>query len=302
MSKILVTGGSSMVGQHLKKYLKDATYISSKDCDLTDQQATRDFFWKFKPDIVIHLAAKVGGITDNINNAVEFFEQNVSINTNVVKESFRSGCNKIIATLSTCIYPDLRTDLEYPLIEAHLHQGPPTDSNFTYGYAKRSMQVHMDAYNKKYGTCYSTIVPCNLYSEYDHFEGDKAHFVASILQKVKDYQDGKTKEVTLFGDGTPLRQFMYADDLAKAINILLDAEKPFNYNLCNNENLSIKEIAKTVQESLDIDFPIYWNTKKPNGQYRKDASSRKFLSAHSNFEFTSLKDGIKLTYEKKFNT
>jgi len=298
MSKILVTGGTSMVAKHLKEYLKDATYISSKDCDLTNQAETEKFFADFKPDFVIHLASRVGGIMDNINNAVNFFDENILMNTNVVRETYKSGCKKMISILSTCIYPDLPED-EYPLLEEDLHEGPPTKTNFTYGYAKRCMQVQMEAYNEKFGTCYSAITPCNLYSEYDHFEGDKAHFVPSLLQKLKQIEDGSIC-MTLMGDGTPLRQFMYADDLARAIQLLMSWNEPFHFNVCNDENLSIKQISEVAQEALGIDAVTLWESHKPNGQHRKDASSSRFLHHYPDFHFTPLKEGIRTTYRKKF--
>jgi GDP-L-fucose synthase len=206
----------------------------------------------------------------------------------------------MISILSTCIYPDIE-DRQYPLVEEDLHKGPPTKTNFTYGYAKRCLKVHMDAYNEKKDTCYSAVTPCNLYSEHDHFEGDKAHFVSALLKKINDCEQEKSIAINLLGDGTPLRQFMYADDLAKAIVLLMDKNTPFHFNLCNNENLTIKEIAQTAMRSLNLELPILWSSHGPKGQYRKDASSASFLKNYPDFKFTNLIDGIEKTYRKKFN-
>ena len=299
MSKILVTGGSSMVGKHLKQYLPDAIYLSSKDCDLTNQKLVKNLFNDLKPDLIIHLAAKVGGIMDNINNPATFFDDNVLINTNVIRYAYQSGCKNLISVLSTCIYPDHVTT--YPLTEDQLHSGPPTKSNFAYGYAKRSMSVQIDAYNKQYGTNYSSVIPCNLYSEHDHFEGDKAHFVSSLIHKIHQAKVNDNKEITLFGTGCVFRQFMYADDLAKAISLLINEQRPFLYNVCNPENHYIREIAKIAMKSLDVnDLEIVWDTSKPDGQIRKDACSKKFLQKFPTFTFKSLEEGIRKTYNKRY--
>lgn len=300
--KILVTGGSSMVGKHLKQFLPNAIYLSSKDCDLKNFDQTYELFKLHKPDIVIHLAAKVGGIMDNINNPVNFFEDNIYINTNVLKCCYLLNIKKVISVLSTCIYPDVLELKDYPIREELLHNGPPTKTNFSYGYAKRCLAVQIEAYNQQYQTQYSSVIPCNLYSEYDHFEGDKAHFLSSLMFKI--YQAKKTNKnsIQLFGSGKPLRQFMYAEDLARSILLLLDKNEKFIYNVCTHENLSIADIANIALEACDASYlKINWDTTKPDGQFRKDASSDKFLNNYSDFKFTSLKDGIKKTFCKKFN-
>lgn len=299
MNTTLVTGGSSMVGKHLKKYLPNAIYLTSEDCDLKNPKLVKELFNDTKPKNIIHLAAKVGGIMDNINNPAIFFDDNVLMNTNVVKYAYKSGCKNLISILSTCIYPD-HSD-SYPLEEEDLHKGPPTKTNFAYGYAKRSMSVQIDAYNKQYNTNYSCIIPCNLYSEYDHFEGDKAHFVSSLINKIHRAKINGEKSITLFGSGSVYRQFMYADDLAKAISLVAFEISPFTYNVCSPENKTIKEIAEIAIKCLDADgLEIDWDTDKPDGQIRKDASSQTFIENYPNFKFTSLEKGIRKTYKKKY--
>lgn len=299
---ILVTGGSSMVGKHLSKILPQAKYITSKDCDLKDLNATLKYFNNNKPDLVIHLAAKVGGILDNIKNPVSFFEDNVLINTNVLKASFSSGADNFIGVLSTCIYPDKLKKNQYPVTENLLHEGPPTKTNFSYGYAKRCLEVQIRAYNEQYGTKYSSIIPCNLYSQHDHFEGDKAHFLSSLIAKIHDAKVNNKKYIQLFGSGKPLRQFMYAEDLAKAIALSINNSNSFCYNVCTPENKSIKEIAEIALKARDAEhLKIKWDKTKPDGQFRKDASSQKFLTDYPDFKFTSLFEGIQKTYNIKYN-
>jgi len=300
--KIIVTGGSSMVGKHLQKILPDAIYLNSKDADLTDANQTKNIFNKVKPDTVIHLAAKVGGIMDNIKNPVNFFEENVFINTNVLKTSHENNVNKFIAILSTCVYPDKLSDFEYPITEDKLHNGPPTPTNFAYGYAKRCLAVQIDAYNQQYNTKYSYLIPCNLYSEYDHFTGDKAHFLSSLINKIIIAKKNNQKIINLFGSGKPLRQFMYAEDLAKAIKISINEQKPFKYNISTSENKSILEIAEIALKACDAEYMVLnFDKSKPDGQFRKDASSKKFLDKYPDFEYVSLLEGIKKIYNIKYN-
>lgn len=300
--KIIVTGGSSMVGKHLQKILPDAIYLNSKDADLTDANQTKNIFNKIKPTVVIHLAAKVGGIMDNIKNPVNFFEENVFINTNVLKTSHENNVNKFIAILSTCVYPDKLSDFEYPITEDKLHNGPPTPTNFAYGYAKRCLAVQIDAYNQQYNTKYSYLIPCNLYSEYDHFTGDKAHFLSSLINKIIIAKKNNQKTINLFGSGKPLRQFMYAEDLAKAIKISIDEQEPFKYNISTSENKSILEIAEIALKACDAEYmALDFDRSKPDGQFRKDASSKKFLDKHPYFQYTSLFEGVKKIYNIKYN-
>ena len=296
-ASILVTGGSSMVGKHLKKILPDAQYLSSKDCDLRKEAPTFHLFRAAQPDVVIHLAAKVGGILDNVNHPVEFFEENILINNNVVRAAHQSGCKKIISILSTCIYPDEVPASEYPMVEARLHSGPPTPTNFAYGYAKRCLAVQLAAYNQQFNTEYSTLIPCNLYSEHDHFEGEKAHFLSSLISKIHKAKCENAKKINLFGTGSPLRQFMYAGDLAEAIKLTLNKDGVFNYNICTPENKSIKDICQIALEACDAThLAVEWDETKHDGQYRKDACSKKFLKDFPEFKFTKLLEGIKKTY------
>lgn len=299
---ILVTGGSSMVGKHLQKILPKAIYLSSKECNLQNFEQTSKLFKQIKPQAVIHLAAKVGGIMDNINNPVNFFEENILINTNTLKATYECGASKFTGVLSTCIYPDKLKKNEYPISEEMLHLGPPTPTNFAYGYAKRCLAVQIDAYNKQKKTEYSSLIPCNLYSEHDHFEGDKAHFLSSLINKIHNAKIKNEKYIQLFGSGKPLRQFMYAGDLADAIVKTINKKNAYVYNICTPENKSIEQIAKIALKACNAEhLKIKWDRDKPDGQFRKDASSNKFLKDFPDFKFTSLFEGIQKTYNIKYN-
>jgi GDP-L-fucose synthase len=292
--KILVTGGSGMVGKSLKKYLPDAIYLSSKDCDLTDDIEVENLIRKIKPNTIIHLAAKVGGIIDNINKPAEYFEDNILMNTLLLKYSKKYNVNRFIGILSTCIYPDIVET--YPITENMLHSGPPTKTNFSYGIAKRALAVQIDAYNQQYGTQYQYLIPCNLYGEFDKY-GNNSHFIAALIKKIHLAKINNEDKITLFGDGSPLRQFMHSDNLAYVIKYCLDNNIYDNMNVAIDENLSISEMAQITLKACDAEYiKIEYDTTKPNGQYRKDVSINLLKEKIPTFKPIDLYNGIKKTY------
>ena len=294
MGKILVTGGTGMVGKHLKEILPNATYIGSDYCDLTDIQHVRWLISSYEPDVVVHLAARVGGIKDNVKYPLEYFNDNVLMNTNLIKICQEYKVKRVISLLSTCIYPDVVDS--YPMNEKDIFLGPPAKSNFSYAYAKRALAVQIDASNAQYGTNYNYLIPCNLYREYDNYNDlDKMHFVTSLIYKIKNSQNN---EIELFGDGTPLRQFMYAGDLAEIIKLVIENNITENFNIATKENLTIDKMAKITLEELGLPYKINYIEPDLKGQYRKDVASDKFNSLFPEFEFTLFKDGIKKVYDK----
>lgn len=295
MEKILVTGGSGLVGNYLEKYLPDAIYLSSKDYDLTTESGVRHMYLKHKPDIVIHLAAKVGGIMDNINKPAEYYTQNVMMNTLLVDYAKKLNVKRFLGVLSTCIFPDVMDT--YPMKEEDLHLGPPTMTNFSYGYAKRSMAVQIDAYNKQYGTQYQYLTPCNLYGVGDKDHEANSHFITALVKKIFDAKQNNEDSITLYGDGTPLRQFMFAEDFAKVIYEVITNNIYDSFNVAGEENLSIKQMAEIALESCDAQhLHINWDLDKPNGQHRKDVSIEKLKSLLPDFSPLKLSEGIKMVY------
>lgn len=220
-------------------------------------------------------------------------DDNIFINTNVLKISKKYNVDKFVGILSTCIYPDKAS--EYPMSENDLFKGPPAPTNFSYGYAKRCLAVQINAYNKQYGTKWNYLIPCNLYSEFDNFEhGAKMHFITALLKKIKTSKNS----LELLGDGTPLRQFMYAGDLAKIIKKVIDNNITDSFNVATPENLSIDQMAKISLKTLGLNLKINYSNPKLNGQFRKDVSSAKLNSILPNFNFTPFKQGIKKVYDK----
>lgn len=294
-NKILVTGGSGLVGGYLKKYLPNALYLSSKDYDLTKENHVVDMYEKHKPNVVIHLAAKVGGILDNINKPAEYFTENVLMNSLLIENARKYKVDRFIGILSTCIFPDVMDS--YPMKEEDLHSGPPTITNFSYGYAKRNMAVQIDAYNKQYGTKYQYLTPCNLYGVGDKDHETNSHFITALVKKIFDAKQKNESSITLYGDGTPLRQFMFADDFAKVIYEIINQNIYESFNVASNENLTIKKMAEIALESCDANnLKIVWDKDKPNGQFRKDVSIEKLKTLLPDFNPLQLSEGIKLVY------
>jgi GDP-L-fucose synthase len=298
--KILVTGGSGLVGKYLNKILPEAIYLSSSDYDLTTEDGVKRMFLKHKPEVVVHLAARVGGIIDNINHPAEYFTQNVLMNTLLIEYSRIFNVKKFIGVLSTCIYPD--TAKKYPMDESMLHEGPPTLTNFSYGYSKRSMGAQIDAYNLQYKLNYQYLIPCNLYGIEDKDDENKSHFIASLIKKINYAKNNNSDNITLFGDGTPLRQFMYAGDFAEIIKQVVEKDIYESFNVATEENLSIKQMAQiALNVTGNENIEITWNKDIPNGQFRKDVSIDKFKNLFPNFEFTPLSKGIKLVYNSYYD-
>ena len=295
-SKILITGGTGMVGHALQKIIPDATYISSKDYDLTNEHHVKTLMQESSWNVVIHLAAKVGGIIDNMTKQSDYFEENVLMNTNLVKWARQTNVKQFIGVLSTCIYPDIVDS--YPMNESVLHLGPPTPTNFSYGYAKRCLAVQIDACNTQYGTKFQYLTPCNMYGPNDKI-GSRSHFVSALLNKIKQAEKDGVDYIKLFGTGKPLRQFMHSDDFAKIIKLCIDNNVYESFNVATPENLSINDIATLALEvTNNRHMKIEYDHTKPVGQYRKDVCIDKMYSLFPKIELKSLNQGLKETYDQ----
>jgi len=296
---ILVTGGSGLVGRHLKDILPDAIYISSKDFDLTDINRVHAMMDLFRPKVVVHLAARVGGILDNMTYQVEYLENNILMNTNVLKKCHEFGVDRFIGMISTCIYPD-KVDT-YPMTEEDLFKGPPTPTNFNYAFSKRCMVAHVNSYVKQYNKKWCYLIPCNLYGEYDKYEEHHSHLVSALIKKIYE-SDGS---IEMWGTGKPLRQYMYGGDLARIIKYMIDNDIVGNFNVAPKEVYTVKEIINIGKKACRKDkIVVNYDMTKPDGQYRKDVDSSKLLSVLGNFKFTTLEEGMEKVYDnfsKRYN-
>jgi len=291
--KVLVTGGTGFLGKNLAEEEKEWIYLSSKDCDLTSSEDVIKVFKHHNPDAVIHLAARVGGIKDNVNNQADFYYLNTLINLNVLQSCHKLNINRVLSCLSTCAFPDVVE--EYPFTEKDLFSGPPAISNLSYGMTKRMLKVASDSYRHQHGRNYSTFCPSNIYGPYDHFNSEKSHFIPAMISKIDKYSVGSTVE--FWGTGKPLRQHLFVKDLAKIIPILLEKH---NSNIpvivAPDENVSNDDAIKKFISIVKKDIKIKYNGKL-DGQYRKDGSNKKLKQVIGDFKFTTLEQGLFETYE-----
>ena len=296
-NKILVTGGTGLIGKYLQKEMPNATYVGSSDYNLTKNDQVIKMFQDIKPNIVIHLAALVGGVHHNIEEPVKYFEENVLMNTFVLRESYKFNVKRFTGILSSCIYPDKISS--YPIKEDQLIEGAPHQDLFSYSYAKRCLAIQVDMYNKKYKTNYNYLIPCNLYGEFDKFDQIRGHFVGALIHKIIIAKKSKLNSIELFGDGRPLRQFMHARDVAKVISNMIEEDRYLNMNVATNENYSVDKIAKIALKVCDAEhLEIKYNSDRPNGQMRKDIDTSIFKENFPNFKLVQLSDGIEEIYKK----
>jgi GDP-L-fucose synthase len=287
LNEYLITGGSGMVGKSFVKHLPDAVYISSKDFDLRSPEQTHEMFLKYRPRIVIHLASRVGGVLANMNNLGTFYYDNIMINTNVLEGCRVHNVEKTLSCLSTCIYPD---DVNYPLTEDQIHNGPPHSSNYTYAYAKRMIEIQSMAYRQQYNCNFICVSPNNLFGKHDNFDLENSHVIPAIIRKIHDAKRNKTN-VTFWGTGEPLREFTYVDDIPNICLFLLNSYNCSNViNIGNTGEISIKHVVDKVSEYFDFNNQIEWDTSKPSGQYRKPSDNSKLINLgwnpndYSNFD------------------
>ncbi|MSU55027.1 MAG: GDP-L-fucose synthase [Candidatus Taylorbacteria bacterium] len=291
--KILVTGGSGLIGSALKRLkVPNAIFLSRKDGDLTDFNQTLKIFKKHKPTHVIHLAAQVGGIGGNSMHTGEYFRNNIMININVLEAARLTDVKKLISFMSTCIFPD---KCEYPLNEKNLHNGPPHPSNFGYAYAKRMLEVQSNAYRNEWGCNFIVAIPTNIYGPNDNFSPTEGHVVPSLIQKCYLAKKNNT-DLYVWGSGKPLREFVLSDDIGKlAIWALKNYNEPSPIILSSGAEVSIENLVKMIAKEMNFKGKITLDSSKPDGQFRKPSDTTKFLKYKPDFKFTSIEKGVKKT-------
>ena len=294
--KILVTGGSGLVGygiqQIASQYDYEFIFLSSKDCDLTNYEKTLKIFIKHNPDYVIHLAAYVGGLFKNMNYKVDMYEKNTLINCNVLKCCHECKVKKVISCLSTCIFPDKTT---YPINESMLHNGPPHFSNDAYAYSKRMLEVQSKAYQEQYGNNFICVIPTNIYGENDNYHLENAYVIPALIHKCYNAKQ-KNEKFIVCGTGSPLRQFIYSKDLGKLILWTLEQYNEKNsiiLSVGEKEEVSIKEVAEIIASEFNYNHMMEFDTSYSDGQFKKTADNSKLITLNKNFEFTPLNKGLK---------
>lgn len=289
MSKILVTGGSGLVGRCFTgdRFIKTD---SRESLNLLDKNKTSSFLNDLKPEGVIHCAAKVGGVKGNMDYPAEFTYQNLMMNTNVIEEARLAGVKKLISFASTCVFPD---DVEYPLSPDKIHLGPPHNSNYGYAYAKRMADIQIQSYRQQYGLNYFSVIPCNIYGPGDNYDVVNGHVIPSLIHKFYMAKE-KGEDVTIWGSGNPLREFIFSEDVAKLTELLYD-----NYTdgvpviLSTGDEISIKDVVLLIAEIFEFKNKIHFDTEKPEGQFRKPSDNSVIRNMFPDFKFTPIEEGLK---------
>jgi GDP-L-fucose synthase len=297
MNKILVTGGTGMVGKSFQNVNDDYdfTFVGSNDYDLCNAAETDFMIRDHDPDAIIHLAARVGGVHSNSEYIADFFKDNILINTNVLDASRKHGIKKVVSLLSTCVYPD---SAKYPLTPDQFHDGRPHSSNFGYAYAKRMVDVYSRALRQQYGCNFICAVPNNLYGLHDNFHLEDGHVIPAIIRKVHNAK--LTNKAPIFwGDGQNLREFTFASDISRILLFLLEnynEEHPVNIG--TTEERSITSVVDLVCQNLKYTGPVKWDETRPSGQFRKPSSNSKLLNlGWKKDEYTTFEEGLKMTCE-----
>ena len=305
-SKIYVAGHRGLVGSAIKKELEQKGYTNlicktHKELDLTDSKAVREFFEKEKPEYVILSAAKVGGIQGNNTYPVEFFTENMKIQLNVIENSYKTGVKKLLFLGSSCIYPK---NAPQPMKEEYLLSSTLEKTNEMYALAKISGLKLCASYNREYGTNYISVMPCNLYGLNDNYDKQNAHVLPMLVRRFHEAKEANLPEVVVWGTGKPLREFMYAGDLASGVVYLLENKNADEIgefiNIGTGTEITILELAQTIKKIVGYEGELVFDKTKPDGTMRKlmDVSRINSLGWKAK---VNLEEGIKIVYNDFLN-
>lgn len=304
--KIYIAGHRGLVGSAIKRELEkkgytNLVYRTHSELDLTDSKAVAEFFETEKPDWVIQAAAKVGGIHGNNTYPVEFMLENLKIQNNIIENSYKNNVKKLLFLGSSCIYPRETTQ---PMKEEYLLSDYLEKTNEGYALAKICGIKLCSYYNREYGTNYMSVMPCNLYGIGDNYHPENAHVIPMLIRRFHEAKVQGLKEVTVWGTGTPRREFLFADDLANAVVFLMenkDAKDIGEFiNIGSGKDLPISEIAELIKETVGFNGELKYDTSKPDGTMLKmmDVSRMKNLGWQYK---TELQAGLKIAYNDFLN-
>jgi len=298
-SKIYVAGHNGLAGSAITERLKQEGYANlvlktHAELDLMDPEATKNFFAQEKPEYVFLAAAKVGGIMANMTYPADFIYQNLVVQNNVIHNTYVNKVKKLLFLGSSCIYPK---NCPQPMKEASLLSGDLEPSNKPYSMAKISGIVLCQSYNKQYGTNFISVMPTNLYGPRDKYDLNASHVIPAMIIKFHQAKINNGKEVVAWGTGSPKREFLYSDDLARACIFLMN-----NYNeseiinIGTGIDISIKELAELIKQTVGFRGEIKWDTTKPDGVQKKLLDVSKIEKLGWKYE-TELNDGLKKAYK-----
>lgn len=297
---VLVTGGSGFLGSFVVEKLKgrgckDIFAPRSKDYDLVQMEAVKRLYQDTKPDIVIHLAANVGGIGANRANPGKFFYENLMMGVQMIEVGRQAGIEKFVALGTVCAYPKFTP---VPFKEEDLWNGYPEETNAPYGLAKKMLLVQSQAYRQQYGFNAIYLLPVNLYGPRDNFDPESSHVIPALIKKCVDAITNNDQQITVWGTGKPTREFLYVEDAAEGILLATERyNKPDPVNLGAGFEISIKDLVELIAKLTGFKGEIIWDTTKPDGQPRRMLDTSR---AEKEFGFkakTSFEEGLKKTIE-----
>jgi len=298
-TKIYIAGHRGMVGSAVWRALEAKGYSNligknSAELDLRNQKAVIDFYKKEQPEIVIDAAAKVGGILANNDFPYQFLMENMQIQNNLIDGAHTAGIEKFIFLGSSCIYPKFAPQ---PLKEEYLLTDSLEPTNQWYAIAKITGVKACEAIRKQFGKDFVSLMPTNLYGSFDNFDLQSSHVLPAMIRKFHEAKENNHSPLTLWGSGAPMREFLFVDDMAAAVVYALENNLPkYLYNVGSGKDITIKELADTIQKVVGHQGNILWDTSKPDGTPRKlmDVSKMKNMG----WEYaTELEDGIQKTYD-----
>lgn len=298
--RITVTGGAGFLGRNVVKKLKevgckDLFVPRSREYNLINMDAVRHLYHDASPDVIIHLAAVVGGIGANSNNPARFFYDNLMMCIQMIEQGRIHGIDKFVALGSICSYPKFTP---VPFNELNLWNGYPEETNAPYGLAKKMLLVQSQAYRQQYGFNSIFLMPVNLYGPGDNFNPESSHVIPALIKKCVDAINTGAKQITVWGTGNATREFLYVEDAAEAIILATERyNKPEPINIGAGFEISIKDLVNLIVELTGFDGNIVWDTSKPDGQPRRCLDVSK---AKKEFGFeakTDFKDGLKKTIQ-----
>jgi len=297
-TKIFIAGHKGMVGSAVWRALTERGYCNllgktSAELDLRNQEAVLDFYRFEEPHVVIDAAARVGGILANNSFPYNFLMENMQIQNNLIDGAIQQGIEKFLFLGSSCIYPKMA---DQPLKEDYLLTGSLEETNEWYALAKISGIKACQAIRKQFKKDYVSLMPTNLYGINDNFDLETSHVLPAMLRKFHDAKAQNNSSVQLWGTGTPKREFLFVDDMAKAVVFALENELPeYLYNVGSGTDITIRELAETIQKVVGHEGDIIWDTSKPDGTPRKLMNVSKMKKLGWEYS-TEIEDGIKTTY------
>jgi len=303
-AKVYITGHRGMLGSTTLNLFKEAGYsniitATHSELDLTNQQAVEDFFQKEKPEYVIHIAAKVGGIKANIDNPAVFLYDNLMMQANVIQSSLKNGVKKFVFLGSSCIYPK---ESPQPMKEEYLLTGKLEPTNEGYAIGKIAGIKLLETYRQQYGFNSISLMPSNLYGPNDSFDLDHAHVLSSMVKRFVDAKIEDSKAITLWGTGVARREFLHVNDCAKAILFMFENYNSPNFiNIGPGEDIGIRELAEMISQKVDYQGEIIWDDTKPNGMLRKcmEVSKMKATGFHPEVNLEDGIDEVIIKYKEK---